>query len=149
MGDESSGAAPELARGTRALPVSFRNSGSAGQHGRAQNLAGFTFGHHLERAAAHLAIRRELLARHARVNGHLGRLPAKRTHNEFANFHAGNLTARRQNVNVQLILTCVEEVVLQSNAYCAATALKKTGLGRLPTLKVAVTEVPVGVTSCD
>ena len=51
---------------------------------------------------SHLAIRREPLARHARVNGHLGRLPAERTGNGFANFHAQNLTARGQSANVQL-----------------------------------------------
>jgi hypothetical protein len=45
---------------------------------------------------------REPLARHARVNGHLGRLPAKRTHNGFANFHAQNLTALGQSAMVQL-----------------------------------------------
>ena len=62
----------------------------------AQDFARLARHRHLERAAAHLAIRREPLARHARVNGHLGRLPAKRTHNGFANFHAQNLTALGQ-----------------------------------------------------
>ena len=69
----------------------------------AQDFARLARHRHLEGAAAHLAIRREPLARHARVNGHLGRLPAKRTHNGFANFHAQNLTALGQSANVQLI----------------------------------------------
>ena len=67
----------------------------------AQDFARLALYRNFERAAADLAISREPLARHARVNGHLGRLPAKRTHNGFANFHAQNLTALGQSAMVQ------------------------------------------------
>jgi len=55
---------------------------------QAQNFARLAFGDDLERAATHLAIRREPLERHARVNQHLKPLAAKRTLNVPGNFHA-------------------------------------------------------------
>jgi hypothetical protein len=62
---------------------------SIGQHGRAQNLAGFTFGLDFERAAADLAIHYETLAGDACVNGHFKRLAAERASNVREFFHAG------------------------------------------------------------
>jgi hypothetical protein len=55
---------------------------------QAQNFARFAFDDDLERAATHLAIRREPLERQRRVNHHLKRLAAERTLNVLRNFHA-------------------------------------------------------------
>ncbi len=74
---------------------------SIARHVQAKNFARLARHRHLERTAAHLAIRREPLIRHARVNGHLGGLPAKRTGNGFANFHAQNLNEVEQSAMAQ------------------------------------------------
>jgi hypothetical protein len=62
----------------------------------AQNFARRTLGHDLERTAAHLAIRREALAGHARVDRRRKRLAAERALDGREFFHAANLTARGQ-----------------------------------------------------
>jgi hypothetical protein len=57
------------------------------RHVQAQNFARRALGRHLERTAAHFAVRREPLARHARVNDEVKALPAKRALDRFGNFH--------------------------------------------------------------
>jgi hypothetical protein len=54
---------------------------------QAQNFARLAFRDDLERAAAHLAIGREPLERHARVDRHFKRLAAERTLDVPGNFH--------------------------------------------------------------
>jgi len=79
---------------------SSNHFGSVAGYVHAEDFARLAFQRHLERAAAHLAIRREALARHARVNRHLGRLAAKRALDGFANFHAQTLIQRGQSATM-------------------------------------------------
>jgi hypothetical protein len=60
---------------------------SIARHVQAQNLARRAFDRHLERTAAHLAVRREPLVRHARVNDEVEALAAKRALDRFRDFH--------------------------------------------------------------
>jgi len=57
------------------------------RHVQAQNFARLALGHHIERMAAHLAVRCEPLARHARVHHHFERLPAEWALDFPGNFH--------------------------------------------------------------
>jgi len=83
--------------------VPFRNQGFArrirslaGHRCHADAFAGFTFGDDLERTAANLAVRCELLAGEARVNRHGKRLAAERALDVGEFFHAGKLAAAAQ-----------------------------------------------------
>jgi hypothetical protein len=49
-----------------------------------------------------------------RVNGHLGCLPAKRTGNGFANFHAQNLTALGQSANDLDSITTSDQMIMRA-----------------------------------
>ena len=84
--------------------ISRPNSSTTGNF-HAQNLARLAFGHDLERTAAHLAIRREALAGHARVNRRRKRLAAERALDGREFFHAGNLNKSRQSATAQLAST--------------------------------------------
>jgi hypothetical protein len=55
---------------------------------QAQNFARFAFCDDFERAAAHFAVRRKPLKRHAGVNHQLKSLAAERALNVLGNFHA-------------------------------------------------------------